>query len=111
MYVCTRTWLIEAEPTGCVRLKLLNSSSTGSSSSLDSTFDTRLAAMGGTSSWSFLPTKRRRHKKMCTKHTTHTTRAMKCDKVMTPAARKREGIRQPRQHGHRYRGKKPGGDA
>lgn len=50
----THTWLMDADPTGCVRFKLLNSSSTGTSSSLDSTVDTRLAGMGGTSSWSLL---------------------------------------------------------
>lgn len=44
------TWLIDADPTGCVRLKLLNSSSAGASSSRDSTLDTLLADIGGTSS-------------------------------------------------------------
>ncbi len=49
-----QTWLIDADPRGWVRLKLLKSSSAGTSSSLDSTLDTWLAVIGGTSSWSFL---------------------------------------------------------
>lgn len=53
--VTVRTWLIDADPTGCVRLRLLNNSSGGVLSSRKSTLHTRLAGMGGTSSWSLLP--------------------------------------------------------
>lgn len=55
MVVSVRTWLIDADPTGCVRLRLLNNSSGGAWSSRKSTFHTRLAGIGGTSSWSLLP--------------------------------------------------------